>query len=145
MLPLATHCHNHYHLRPFHFVLFLGSKFWLLSNIQHTHTHTRRYMLRNSMGACTTTIVRMARNARGRGRGFYPVPFSGSPRFVYPTSPVRATSFYPSPPYYDATKSSPVPEVNRGCEGCGVRVCLGRGVRGVSSQVAKQQACEGKA
>ena len=22
MLPLATHCHTHYHLRPFHFVLF---------------------------------------------------------------------------------------------------------------------------
>ena len=94
----------------------------------HTHMHThRRYMLRNSMGACTTTIVRMARNARGRGRGFYPVSFSGSPRFVYPTSPVRATSFYPSPPYYDATKSSPVPEVSVCKELKGVG-CLGRGV-----------------
>ena len=32
-LPLATHCHTHYHFHPFHFVL-LCSKIWLLSNIQ---------------------------------------------------------------------------------------------------------------
>ena len=30
MLPLATQCHTHYHLHPFHF----SSNFWLLSNTQ---------------------------------------------------------------------------------------------------------------
>ena len=31
MLPLATHCHTHYHDHPFHFSS--SSKIWLLSNI----------------------------------------------------------------------------------------------------------------
>ena len=67
-------------------------------------------MMRNSMGACT--MVRVSRNARGRGggRGFYPMTFSNpNPRIVYPASPVRSP-FYPTQHYYD--KRSPIPEVH---------------------------------
>ncbi len=70
--------------------------------------------MRNSMGACT--MVRVGgRSPRGTGRGprGY-IPFSGStPRFVYPTSPVRA-QFYPTSPQVSAQLSqqryhAPVP------------------------------------
>ena len=41
MVPLATHCHTHYHLHPFHFVLF---KFKDLVAKQHpTNIHTQTY------------------------------------------------------------------------------------------------------
>ena len=45
MLPLATHCHTHYHCYKFHFVLF-NSKIWLLSNIQQVYViHTYSHMI----------------------------------------------------------------------------------------------------
>ena len=74
-----------------------------------------RYMLRNSMGACTMVQVPKAsrgvgpttvRGGGGGGGVFYPMAFSTpTPRFMYPSSPIRATAlpFYPSShqAYYD--------------------------------------------
>ena len=44
MLPLVIKCHTHYHLHPFHFVLFkvkdLVSKQHPTNTHTHTHTHT---------------------------------------------------------------------------------------------------------
>ena len=43
MLPLATHCHTHYHLHPFHFML---SKFKGLVAKQHPTNSVSEYLQR---------------------------------------------------------------------------------------------------
>ena len=66
-----------------------------------------RYMLRNSMGACA--MVRMGRNTRGRGRGFYPVTYSSPPpRYMYQTSPTMPTgsATAASPQFYQTTPTA---------------------------------------
>ena len=55
-------------------------------------------------------MVRMGRNARGRGRGYYPVSYSSPPpRYVYQTSPTMATAAAAataSPQFYQTTPTA---------------------------------------